>query len=373
VFQPFVLVALMCSLGAGCKSAQQLEVQRLPLHVAILPMAEPTVGQASPGEHPGKQTGMRLQLDGEQVTGAVVAALEQHCFDRATLLELDEGVAGSAVDAFEREHALLALAREHGADLIIELGLRYDPEVFRKAASTFWLNYPLFLFAGPSNWFIPDNVYYADVELTTRVYDLHAIEAGGGELGDAVAEVISISSRFAGTELSFTERAKGISDYAKGIFIPSGHLARESERAAGEIRDAIVASLRTQVVQSFQSRRRDLVRAESIAPIFVEPDDVRLVRQGDHLRVQGRVLLRRDSLAQGVRAVHIDAGAERVTLEPTELSGEGATGYAIFPFDTPVPVAGEARYLRLECEAGSRDKYIRSYTFRIPPDQGGQP
>jgi len=49
---------------------------------------------------------------------------------------------------------------------VLEFGLRYEPELYRESSDSFWLNFPLFLFAGPSNWFISDNIYHADVELT---------------------------------------------------------------------------------------------------------------------------------------------------------------------------------------------------------------
>lgn len=363
------LVALALVLAAACKSDVQLEVRRLPVHVAIIPIAEPTIGQVTPGEFEGSETDLRLDLDCDEITRAVADALEEYCFDRTTLLELDGAEEGRTIDAFERERALLAMARAQGADWILELALRYDPEIYCKNKGTFWLNYPLFLFAGPSNWFVQDIGYFADVELTATVYDMHAIGAVGGALGDPIAEVISVSSRFAGSELNFNDRSGGIGDYAKGILIPSGHLARESEEAGAAVRADIIAELRVQMVRSLQSRRDVLVRTESIVPIYVEPSDVRIARHGDGLRVQGRVLLREGSLARRVRAVRLDAGAEPVTIEPSIQSEAVPAGYAAFHFDASVSAAPDAKYLRLECEAGSRDKFVRSYTFRIPAEE----
>lgn len=359
---PFLGLIWLAALAAGCRSTPPPEVRRLPVHVAILPVAEPTIGQVTQGELPGEDTDIRLDLDRERIGREVAGALEEYCFARATLLE--EG-AHPFVDAFEREAALLDLARAQGADWILELALRYDRELYRENTGTFWLNYPLFLFAGPTNWFLPDNRYSADVELRATIYDLHAIGAAGGGLGDPVTEVVSVTSRYAGEELNFVERSTGFLDYAKGIVIPSGHLARESEDVEAEIVDDIVASLPLQLVQSLQSRHGDLVRSERIAPVFVEPADVRVTHRADDLHVQGRVLLRDDGLAQSIRAVHLDAGAGRVTVEPRPLAGEGPPGCAAFGFEAPVAAADGARYLRLECEAGSRDRYVRSYTFRI--------
>jgi hypothetical protein len=337
--------------------------------VAIIPITDPTVGQVAAGELEGEATELRLDFDCAEVTRAVAETLEGYCFARTTVLAVDGGVPGSTIDSFERERAWLDAARAEGADWILELSLRYDHEVYRENTSTFWLNYPLFLFAGPSNWFIPDNAYFADVELSAKIYDLNAIGAAGSGLGDPVAEVISVSSRFAGTELTFTERSGGALDYLKAIFIPSGHLARESEDTLETVHADILAALRVQLAQSLQGRRDDLIRMEQIAPIFLEPTDVRIARRSDGLQVQGSIRLRRDGLARRIRAVRLDAGGERVTIEPSLQPGQGAEGYDVFRFDVPVAAAADARYLRIECEAGSRDKFVRSFTFRIPGEE----
>jgi hypothetical protein len=364
----FVLVVLSpLACAVSCKSTARLEERRIPVHVAIIPISGPTIGSVAAGEFEGEPTEMRLDLDCDEISAAVGAALGEYCFARATLLGPAPEEGSDRVDAFERERAWLEAARASGADWVLELSLRYDREVYRRITSTFWLNYPLFLFAGPSNWFIPDNAYLADVELSARIYDLHAIEAGGGGLGDPSAEVISVSSRFTGTELTFTERATGPLDYALAILVPSGHLARESRDTAQAVHEDIVSDLRVQIVQSLQSRRDDLVRMERIAPIYVVPETLRIDRLSDHLRVHGSIILRRNNLVSRVRAIHLEAGAERVTLHPLE-SDAGSTGSTDYPFDVSVPLGEDALYLRLECEAGTRDKFIRSYTFRIPSE-----
>jgi hypothetical protein len=320
----------------------------------------------TPGEFDGDETELRLDLDCDEISRGIASALGAYCFERTTLLELDD-IGSEAIDSFDHERKLLETARERGADWILELALRYDAEIYRDGTSTFWLNYPLFLFAGPSNWFILDNAYFADVELTATIYDMHAIGALGGSLGDPLAEVISVSSRFEGTELAFTERSGGVVDYAKGILIPSGFLARESEDAAQGIQADIVDALRVQIVRSLQSRRDDLVRMDRIAPIYLEPSETRIERDGDTLHVRGRVLLRDDAPAGRVRAVHAAVGAGRGSAEPTLDPDQGPAGYAAYSFDVPVQAAGDEGYLRLEVEAGSRDKFVRSYTFRISP------
>ena len=149
-------VAALVILAAGCASTKPLEERPLPFHVAIMPMADPVTGRVSEGELPGKPTEMRLALEPAQVTESLSQALDQYCFSNVTVL--DDSDLDEAVGSFERQRILKQRARDVGADLVVELGLRYDEEIYRKNSSTFWLNFPLFLFAGPSNWFIGDNL-----------------------------------------------------------------------------------------------------------------------------------------------------------------------------------------------------------------------
>jgi len=355
---------IVSSLLCGCASTKPLEPRTLPYHVAIIPMENPTIGEVSPDELPGKPTDLSLNLTCHEITEAVSRALEEYCFSRVTVLEHEDLDANT--DAFERQRLILERARAAGADLIIELGLRYDSEVYREKSSTFWLNYPLFLLLGPSNWFLGDNGYYADVELTTSVYDLNVIEAGAFSIGDAAARVVGVSSRYSGTELDFFDRSDGVEDYALGILIPSGFLARESDSTAQEVQATIIEQLRAQVVQGIQSRRGELVLGEWIAPVYVDPDDVRILREGDELVVTGSVRVRRGGLVERVRALHLNAGAEGVTVQPTASPTDGGDGYDVQSFEVRVPAAAKASELRMEVEAGSRDGFVRSYTFRVP-------
>ena len=81
-------VAGFALLAIGCRSTPALEVRRLPLHVAVIPITNPTIGQVTPGEFEGEETELRLELDAMAITRVVTDALEDYCFARTTLLEL---------------------------------------------------------------------------------------------------------------------------------------------------------------------------------------------------------------------------------------------------------------------------------------------
>lgn len=355
-----VIGALACC--ASCASTKELETRSLPFHVAILPMQEATIGRVSDGELPGKPTDLRLELDEALVTEQISDALAEYCFSEVTILSLD-GL--ESVDGFGRERALLDQAKSLGADLVVDLDLRYDAEVYRKNSSTFWLNFPLFFFFSPSNWFVGDQSYFADVELVTSVYDLHGIEAGSFAVGDAGGRVVSASSRFSGSEVDFWNRSTGLKDYATSILIPSGFLARESENANAAIEKRVIEELREQVVQGLQSRSGELVQADWIAPVFILPEDVRVSSEGDDVLVSGIVRLREGALAERVEELVLDAGGELVRVRPDRTEGDSEELQA-WAFEASVPRGEEAECLKLRCEAGSRDRYVRSYTFALP-------
>jgi hypothetical protein len=358
-----IALALLPLCALGCASTETLEKRPLPFHVVVVPMADPVVGDITPGELPGEQTELTLAMNKDALTSAVGSALQEYCFSRVTVLDADE--LDATADAFERHRLIIANARAVNADLIVELGLRYDQQIHRDTSSTFWLNYPLFLFLGPSNWFMNDNGYFADVELTASIYDLNVIEAGAFDIGDAAARVVTSSSRYSGTELSFVKRADGAGDYLLGIVWPSGHLAHESPDIVEDVQKSIVEQLRAQAVQGIQSRRGDLVQADWIAPMFVDPGEVSLRREGDVVVVSGNVRLRKGGLVGRVQAVTLSAGPERVRVTPTSSDAESTDAIEVATFEGRIH-APEPGYLRLECEAGARDRFFRTYTYSIP-------
>lgn len=360
------LALLALAFASGCASQQPLEPRTLPYHVVVVPMAEPLVGTVSQGEFEGEATELVLNIRPEELTESVSDALREYCFADVTVLRAEDFA--DATDSYQLEAMVLERARELNADLVVELDLRYDAEVYRVKAGTYWLNYPLFLFAGPSNWFIGDNIYYADVDLTTSIYDLNVIEAGGFPLGDPSSRVMSASSRYTGKDLDFIDRSDGAGDYALGILIPSGFLSRESESTQQAVHDAIIGELRKQVVQGIQSRRDDLVHAEWIAPVYIEPEDVAIRREGDELVVEGAVHLVRNGLLDRVHVLRLEAGGEVVTVYPDPTTAQMTDEKSRVPFAVRVPVSHDRNDVRIECEAGARDCFVRSYTFSLPRD-----
>ena len=345
----------------GCRATNELEQQTLPFHVAVVPPPPALVGTASPGEHPGEPSELALALTAGDVARAMSEGLDEYCFARVTALE---ETGAEEQDAFVRQSALLEEAVASGADLIVEFGLRFDREVYRSASSTSWLNYPLFLFAGPSHWFVADQTYHADVELTAAVYDVQALLAGEGALGDPSARVLLSVARFTEAELDFTDRAESGTDYVRALVVPSAWLAHETAEASAELEAAIVEQLRTRLVQGVQSRRDELVRAAEVAPAFLEPEDVAIESDGEELVVRGLVHLREGALTHRVHAVHLDAGAGEVVVEP--VSAEATVeGHRAAAFEARVPRASGGGVLRLRVVAGARDRYVRTYTFPV--------
>jgi len=352
------------ALCASCASSNELEPDPLSYHLAVLPIETATIGRVTPGEHPGGETELVLELAGEEVHVAVAEALEEYCFTEVTLLTAD-GPTEAMVSATSREQQIVRRAREAQADLVLELSLRYEPSVYRDTNSSFWLNFPLFLFAGPTNWFISDNTYYADVELTSSLYDARSLEAGLS-LDDPAARILTVSSKFSGVALDFIDRADGATDYALGIIIPSGFLARENDEALLELKEEILTALCDQTVQGLQSRRNDLVRAEYVAPFYIEPAEVSLTRLSEsQLSVSGLAQLQQDGHVDRLTAVRMSAGKDEVSAHLGEDQA-GAVGHDAISFEAVVDLADGEDHVRIVVSGGGRDYYERSYTFAVP-------
>lgn len=349
---------------ASCASSNELERDPLSYHLAIIPIETATLGRVTPGEHPGGETELVLELAGEEVHVAISEAMKEYCFTEVTLLATD-GPTEAVVSPMSREQQIVRRAREAQADLVLELSLRYEPSIYRDTNSSFWLNFPLFLFAGPTNWFISDNTYYADVELTSSIYDARSLEAGLS-LDDPAARILTVSSKFSGVALDFIDRADGATDYALGIIIPSGFLARENDEALLELKEEILTALCDQTVQGLQSRRDDLVRAEYVAPFFVEPAEVSVTRLSDtQARVSGRVQLRQDGHVERLTGVRLNAGDQDVNAA-LRVNEPGTSGHDAIPFEAVVELGEGEDNVRIVVSGGGRDYYERSYTFAIP-------
>lgn len=350
---------LLLPLFAACRSSQQLQPEVLPFHVAVVPPRAAVVGTSQEEELPGELTEMQLELASEEVVQAISEELGRTCFARISYL-------GHADDASVNDSEYLQRALEAEADLIVEFDLRYDAQLFRDPTSTSWLNYPLFLTVGPTHWFVADQTYFADVELGATFYDVQALDPAARSLADPSARVLATSARFTDTELDFTERADSSTHYLLGCVLPSAHLARATPRTERAIHAAVVEGLRDGLVQAVQSRRTELVRAGEVAPMFIEPEELVVRREGDEVLVQGSVHLSEASLAGGVRELVLEAGAEAVAIEPGAGEAIAHAGHRSHPFEARVPLGEGSEQLRVEVLAGGRDRYVRSYTFELP-------
>jgi hypothetical protein len=362
-----LLPLAILTLASSCASTEPLEVRMLPYRVAIIPIAAPTIGAISPGELPGYATGLELELDCDTIAQAVSDALETYCFPSVEVLSID--MSDASTNAFERERLALERAAEVNADLVVELDLRYDQQIYRERAGVFWLSIPLFFLAWPLGWLMEDNDYHADVELTTTVYDRNALEAGNFALGDPAARIVSASARFAGTGLDFIDRSDSFTPYAVGILIPSCFLAHKTQKVVAGVSASITQQLVAQVVNGLQGRRDELVEAEWIAPFHVNVDEVQLQRDGDHLSASGTAEISDSSLVDRIEAFYFNAGADTIVVRPEVVSVNPETGAMEFSFDARVPIAADSTTLRLRCETGSRDRFVRSYTFNLPNEQ----
>lgn len=354
-----LLLAALLPLGS-CASTQGQWPDALPLRALVVPVAQPEIRSVSQGEQAGKPTPLRLVFDSAGVTQAVASAMEQRGFVSVVTLDWEGAAPEQTYDSLARRRFVLEQAVAARADVVVELDLRYDPELFRRNSETFWLNFVLFLFAGPSNWFIGDQVYLADVQLTARILDRHALEATELNLADTSSLLMTVSAQFDRLSLRFVDRAEDLGDYLTGVLVPSGFLARHTGKIAAGLQVEVPKRVAEQLVKNLLDRGDELTLRTLAAPMFIDPARLVVVREGADIVVRGEVELLDDGRGSSVRQVLVQAGEQAVWIR----AAAGSTGR--FPIETRLPAGDGVTLVRIECEAGARERFVRSYTFQVP-------
>ncbi len=360
------LALAVAGAGAGCRAAAVEEAPRLPFHVAIAPIHDPLVRATRP-ERDLDRTDLVLDPDLVRLAGAVAASFERECFVRATVL------APVPSDAADRDRALVEAARAAGADMLVALDFRYEPDIWEEKSGAFWPNMFLFGLGGPLCYFLKDRTYSSKVDLTASFHDLELLRETS--LASRTALVLDASAGFEELSLNFLERTgRSFTPYLASVVVPSGFLSVESEvvhaRFDGEVEDALCSEL----VDSVKSDRLELLTGQRTGfPFELDPAQIELVR-----RANGRVALR------GV--VTLDAGSRAGRMTAFELfcAGNSATGefgrgvaetrpggkvLLRYEFAAEVDVPADARNdttVQLVLEAGTVHQVRRSYTFALP-------
>ncbi|MEM7164973.1 MAG: hypothetical protein AAF581_05875 [Planctomycetota bacterium] len=345
----------------GCSTTEQLQVDRLPFRVALMPISSPRVIETGGATLDGEATTAQLQLDASALVEKLQTELAQYCFVDVQVLD-DTDVDGLGA-TFDPQTQMIRNAAAMDADLLVELDLRYQPTIWHSTNNSFWLNIPLFLLAGPGMYFLHDNSYAADVELTATFYDSPSVVSRETSLGDQVSRYLSAQNSFSGSALSFPDRIDSNYEYLYSIICPTGFLAQDTATIGNRVAHDVIDDLARQLVASVQSRRQDLLRADHICPVSLDPTEVTVVRAPDGTTtVTGTVSTPRDEQSGGLHMVRLRA-ADQVSLADIGSPLTGASGELVYPFTGTL--RPDSAHIRLEFEVGARDRLLRSFTFAI--------
>jgi len=350
--------------SVACKSTEPVSGSNLPFHVAMIPIQEPDPIVIDPDEQDGA-TDMRFEPGMPRLSGAVRKALQKDAFTRVTLLDASgmEGLEGA-----KREQAWIDQADAIDADLILQCGVLVNPVVRKSKNGNQWYNYPLFFLGGPFTWFVPDNTYYVEVELSGDFFDLEKVKTERGKLSSLKGRVTDASQRFEEVDINFWDRADSTLDYGVSFVWPSTWLAQESDDLEEELLERVLDGVSQGFARSVQLKRRVFVQAVDIVPFYLDTDSVRIVRQGNGQLAVGGVVYKRDEGKVTMSSYRLAAGGESQEFEFPDgavVESGPRSGLIKYEFRGALQPGREAEHLSLDLVGRSREPVTRTYTFRI--------
>ena len=349
-----LILALAAATGVSCTATQTKTVVNAPFRAGVLPV------ESSLNEQPateGDATSLELSLDEVKLTTDLVTALDSSIFTHAELIEL-----GESADETAYIEAVIAAAEAADLDVVLRPSLSYSTDVRTGANEKLWLNLPLFFIGGPLNWFPNDRSYFVDAELRFNVLDVEYLRQNrGGRATDAL--LISGEGSTNEIELDLFDRAgNGVGYYALGIVLPGVLLAKETDRAASAVAQAVGRSLTEDALNELRGDVNELVRGESVYKFY---PSLELAPDGDGYRLQGHVAVigvdaQLDSmevLCAGQDVIDPYYFEEDVEFDPQSSFSTALRRYPI------QPVAVSAEQARAGLRVTLRDSQLAGRTF----------
>ena len=364
-------------LSSACASGPPMGPERLPFHVALVPL-ETVHGRGPSAGLEGSETSMLLTADPAALSQLIRQSLESDAgFERATLLEPGGPFASATTDQ-ERERMWIERAEAVEADLILVCDLRLEPKVNQSTNSRFWLTFPLFALGGPFAWFVRDRTYFVDALLEAGFYSPEKLDPDRDWLFDRFSRVANVDAHFGELDRNFISRAHGrVGRYALSVIVPAGFLAKQSDGLADSLSQATLDALCRVLAEGVQGKRTDLMRGDAYpAPFYLEAQDLNLESTAEgSLVLRGFIHLEPDEDVPEIRSLKLefrsadglamDAPGVRVDAFTEDRMTAGERGRR-FAFETRFDPPHGARLLHLEIEAGERNSKFRTYTLVLP-------
>ena len=364
--------ALLFLLSSACAAPPAAPPDRLPFHVAVVPVEVQRTDPAelgiwdsdSMGEVRPDEVAFEASFESGAVSPRLVAELNG-IFARTTELEApaEEGWAQRPLE--ERARYWADAAGAAGTDLVLVPTLRYDPRVATETNGLYWLNLPLFLLGGPLAWFVNDRSYELPLaRLEIGLHDASAIAiSDGATLQNNHARIHFGVLEFERASLDLIDRAGGsVPPYLYSILIPPGHLASTAEGARESLQEAVVEILCRHAGDDLLDSAQLIVGGGEGATSY-RPQRLRVAQGALQGGLRGELLLRvGSSLRMKAFGYWIDGEYfEEPFLE--EDVRETADGGRSYGFTIPLAASGDRDWLRVRFidAAGA----TRSFTFPI--------
>lgn len=355
----------------SCTSKAAYQGPPLPFRIALLPIEHSVFKGAS--EDAEGMTSMTISIDPTAFADQLVADLEGMSFVRIATVSPPHFGDENVLDRAAIEDALITAAIEADADLLLECKLEYAPTILCEQTVFGGVGWFLFALGGPFGILLEEHTFYADVTLHATFYDAAMMDEGDVRLGSAAGRVVLITASFPGIALDMIDRADGPADYAMSLIMPAGFIATESDSLQETIHGTVLASLSQQLADRVLKWRDRLIRSsgEEAGVFAFDPDRFVIDRRADgSLKVSGEVRLFTNPVVDRMNAYRISLGStgEWVEFEdvPTQPATDSHGSSKLYAFES-VLQPGDAETLKLELMAGSRDRYMRSYTFLLEP------
>ncbi len=358
-----VLAGCILALGltmTGCATASNA-TSKLPFHVAIVPPVAIADTAALPQED-GNETEVAFAVDSNQLLQQMEQALGQ-AFCKVSRL-----TAPADADPDAASVALLAQAKQQGADLILRTTLSYDPKIRTALNDRFWLNLPLFALGGPFGWFVADRSYFCNCRLEGQLFDVSVALASPGKSLETTARVLRVERETKEASLNFLDRASGVGPYLLSFICPAGLIGRESDAVPAELDTAVVNQLCQAMAKALQDRATEVVESDLVA---FHPRAVRVEREGGKRYLVGEMVLglsQANELATPRSRVgtggFVDASWDKTTVVASAGTDKGRR---VYPFK--IPIADSATGT-MQVEIEQADRFATKRTFTFPVEEG---
>ncbi len=381
----FASILALAALATACLSSGRADRDRVPLHVAVVPVAvtavvPPPPIEAAVASDTNDDAGaaeevadVRVSIDDAEFTNELAIALERAGFSRATVLEPPSDLSPTEFggwDSNRRDAYWIQQSEDIGADVVLHGELRFVPDATSHTNEKYWLNVPLFLIGGPLGFFVADRTYEVDARVTAHLHERNALTLDQRGLDGRQSEVMRLTTRFEGADLDLVDRAGAdAKTLLLSLILPAGGLAKTGPRVDRRLSEHLTTDLADGLAEELYRGRANMIEADRIAAFYLDPS-IAIEHTEAGLVVRGEAVVHR-SEAERMHEFVIrigDASVVGTFDEEREDPSESTQRNRLirFPFEATLPAGSTSTELRIELLGGGRQLAVRTYTCRVP-------